>query len=541
MKHNLIFGHRSPDTDSVCAAISLSNLKNKLHEKSRPYVLGKLNKETQFVLNYFNTEEPELLKNVKIQIKDLNYEKVNPIDYKKSINHAYFYMNENRLNTLPIVDEENHLAGLITMKDIAMSLINTDQRLLRTSFENIVETLQGRVLLKFDDVIDGEIIVASFEEKTLRKANILHEDSLVIVGDRNDVIGYAVEIGVKLIIVTGNLDISEELINEAEKNKVNIIITPHQTYYTAKNIGLSKHVQSIMKSKDLVLFSELDYLDDCKEDIQSSKHSKFPIISRDKKYLGILSRKDIINPTKKKVILVDHNEYAQSAEGIEQADILEVIDHHKIGDIKTVMPITFRNIPVGSSNTIIYRMYKENGVSVDKNIAGLMLSGIVSDTLLLKSPTTTGYDREAVRELSEIAEVNVNEYAMEMFKAGTSLESKTMEEVLFEDFKKFNLEYNDVAISQVFTLDINQIMENKEEYIKLIDKVTEDKNYYLVIMAVTDIIKEGSYIFYSSSREKLIESIFDKDSVYEGVYIEDCVSRKKQIVPSVVNALNNLK
>ncbi len=541
MKHNLIFGHRSPDTDSACAAISLSDLKNKLDEKSKPYVLGKLNKETQFVLDYFNMETPETLNNVKIQIKDLNYEKVKSINEKQSINYAYFYMNENKLNTLPIVDEHNNLLGLVTMKDIAMSLIKTDQRLLCTTYDNIVETLDGNKLLEFDEIIDGEIIVAAFEEKTLRKAGSLNKESIVIVGDRHDIIGYALEIGVKLIIVTGNLQVSDELIQLAKKNKVSIIITPHKTYYTAKNIGLAKHVDCIMKSKDLVLFRESDYLDDCKEDIQSSKHSKFPIISNDKKYLGILSRKDIISPTKKKVILVDHNEYGQSAEGIEQAEILEVVDHHKIGDIKTIVPISFRNIPVGSTNTIIFRMYRENGIQIDKKIAGLMLSGIISDTLMLKSPTTTGMDREAVNELLKLAEVNLNDYAMEMFKAGTSIESKTKEEVFYEDFKRFNLEYNDVGISQVFTLDINQIMNNKEEYINLIDKITEEKKYFLVIMAVTDIINEGSYIFYSSLREKLIESIFNTEDVYQGIYIEDCVSRKKQIVPGVVHALNNLK
>ncbi|MDF2676106.1 MAG: inorganic pyrophosphatase [Bacillota bacterium] len=541
MKHNLIFGHRSPDTDSACAAIALSDLKNKLGEKSKPYVLGKLNKETQFVLNYFNMETPETLKNVQIQIKDLNYEKVKSINEKQSINYAYFYMNENKLNTLPIVDEHNNLLGLVTMKDIAMSLIKTDQRLLCTTYDNIVETLDGNKLLQFDEIIDGEIIVAAFEEKTLRKSGSLNKESIVIVGDRHDIIGYALEIGVKLIIVTGNLQVSDELIQLAKKNKVSIIITPHKTYYTAKNIGLAKHVDCIMKSKDLVLFRESDYLDDCKEDIQSSKHSKFPVISNDKKYLGILSRKDIISPTRKKVILVDHNEYGQSAEGIEQAEILEVVDHHKIGDIKTIVPISFRNIPVGSTNTIIFRMYRENGIQIDKKIAGLMLSGIISDTLMLKSPTTTGMDREAVNELLKIADVNLSDYAMEMFKAGTSLESKTKEEVFYEDFKKFNLEYNDVGISQVFTLDINQIMDNKEVYINLIDRITEENKYFLVIMAVTDIINEGSYIFYSSLREKLIESIFNKENVYQGVYVEDCVSRKKQIVPGVVHALNNIR
>ncbi len=537
MKHNLIFGHKTPDTDSVCAAITLSDLKNKLNESSKPYILGKINKETEFVLNYFHIQIPELLANVKIQVKDLNYDKVKPFKGEQSIHFAYFFMNENKLRTLPIVDDDGKLLGIITMKDIAMSLINTDEKSLYTSYDNIIETLLGKELVRHDDIIEGEIIVASFEEKTLRSVELFNSESIVIVGDRYDIIKYAIEIGVKLIIVTGDLNIPDYLIEMAFNNKVNIIRTPFLTYYTAKNIGLSKYVNSIMKSSNLMSFTEDDYLEDCKEDIENSKHSKFPIIANDKKYLGLLSRNHLINPAKKKVILVDHNEIGQSADGIEEAEILEVIDHHKIGDIKTAIPISFRNIPVGSTNTIIYRMYKENNIKIEKSVAGLMLSGIVSDTLLLKSPTTTDYDRCAVKELVDILDIDLHSYSMEMFMAGTSLDSKTIEEVIFQDFKKFNLEYKNVGISQVFTMNINDIMNKKEEYISMIDEITLNKDYFIFIMAVTDIVNEGSYIFYTSGKEKLVSHIFERDSVFEGIYIDKCVSRKKQIVPSVINAI----
>ena len=540
MKHNLIFGHKTPDTDSVCAAIALANLKNKLNENSKPYILGKINKETDFVLNYFNTDVPEELDNVKIQVKDLNYDKVKPFKIEQSIHFAYFFMNENKLRLLPIVDDVGNLTGIITMKDIAMSLINTDQRALNTSYDNIIETLLGKEVVRCDEIIDGGITVAAFEEKTLRSVDALNPNSIVIVGDRYDIIKYALEIGVKLIIVTGDLNIPSDLIDMAVEIKVNIIRTPYNTYYTAKNIGLSKHVNQIMKSKNLMTFTEDDYLDECKEDIENSKHSKFPIVSKDKKYLGLLSRNHLINPAKKKVILVDHNELGQSAEGIEEAEILEVVDHHKIGDIKTAIPISFRNIPLGSTNTIIYKMYKENDIEIERNIAGLMLSGIISDTMLLKSPTSTDKDREAVDQLLKIVDIDLYNYSMEMFKVGTSLESKTIEEIIYQDFKKFNLEYKNVGISQVFTMDINEIMNKKHDYIQLIDEITLDRDYFVFIMAVTDIVNEGSYIFYTSSKEKLISNIFNRDDVYEGIYIEKCVSRKKQIVPSIINAINQL-
>lgn len=541
MKHNLIFGHKTPDTDSVCAAIALSELKNIINEPSKPYILGNVNKETEFALKYFNVKIPENLNNVKIQIKDLAFERIKPFLKYQSVHFAYFYMNENKLRTLPIVDEGGYLSGIITMKDIAMSLINTDQKHLCTLYDNIIETLIGKSLLKFDEIIDGDVIVASFEENTLRKSDILNKNSIVIVGDRYDVIKYSIELGVILIIVTGDLEVPSELIDLASKNKVNIISTAYQTYYTAKNISLSKYVENIMKSHDIMMFSEEDYLNDCKEDIEQSRHSKFPIISKDKKYLGLLSRNHLINPQRKKVILVDHNEMNQSAEGLEEAEILEVIDHHKIGDIKTAIPISFRNNPVGSSNTIIYQMYKENNVKINKDTAGLMLSGIISDTLLFKSPTTTEKDKNAVDDLLKIVDIDLYKYAMEMFKAGTSLEGKTMEEILFQDFKKFNLEYKNVGISQVFTLDINQIMVKKEEFIKLIDDMTYDKDYFLIIMAVTDIVNEGSYIFYTSSKERLVKGIFQEEDVFQGIYVDKCVSRKKQIVPKIISALKLIR
>jgi len=427
------------------------------------------------------------------------------------------------------------------MKDIAMSLINTDQQYLCTSYDNIIETLLGKSTLKFDEIIEGNILVASFEGDTLKKSEVMNENSIVIVGDRYDVIKYAIEIKVKLIIITGDLEIPEDLLEMAASNRVNVISTAYHTYYTAKNISLAKYVDTIMKKNDIMLFSEEDYLNDCKEDIEQSKHSKFPIISKDKKYVGMLSRNNLINPMKKKVILVDHNEMNQSADGIEEAEILEVIDHHKIGDIKTSVPISFRNIPVGSTNTIIFQMYRENNVEISRDIAGLMLSGIISDTLLFKSPTTTEADKRAVNELLKILNIDLYEYAMKMFKEGTSLEGKSIEEIIYQDFKKFNLVYKNVGISQVFTLDIKEIMNKKDEYISKIDSITCDKDYYLFIMAVTDIVNEGSYIFYTSSKEKLVKSIFEKENIYQGIYIEKCVSRKKQIVPRVINALNLIR
>ena len=540
MKHTLIFGHKIPDTDSVCAAITLSNLKKKLNESSVPYILGEINRETQFVLDYFNVEIPRLLKNVKLQINDLNYDKIEPFKPEYPIFYAYHYMNEKNLRTLPVTDDDNKLIGIITMKDIAMNLIDLEQKSLTTSYDNIINTLDAKPITRFDELIDGEIVVTAFYFETLKTKNVLDSSSIVIVGDRYDVVELAIQNKVRLIIITGDLDIPERLINYARENKVNLIISPYKTYYTAKNISLSKPVSEIMTKTHLLKFYEDTYLEDIREELESTRHSKFPIIAKDNTYLGIMSRAHLLNPSKKRVILVDHNEYGQSSEGLEEAEIAEIIDHHKIGDISTSLPISFRNIPVGSTNTIIYYLYKEYGVEIDRKIAGLMISGILSDTLMLKSPTTTKKDTDAVNDLSSILDMSIEDYCMLMFRAGTSLVGKTVEDVFYQDFKRFDVNSKKIGVSQVFTLSIDEIMNDKDDYIKFIDLITESRGYYLNIMAVTDIINEGSYMFYSTNREKLVKNIFDLRKVYQGVYIPKCVSRKKQIVPSIINALHHI-
>lgn len=540
MKHTLIFGHKIPDTDSVCAAITLSNLKNELNEISKPYILSEVNRETEFVLDYFDVEAPKILKNVKLQIKDLNYDKIEPFKPEYPVFYAYHYMHEKTLRTLPVTDDDNKLVGIITMKDIAMNLINTEQKTLTTSYENIINTLDARPITRFDEVIDGEIVVTAFYFETLKSRNVIDSSSIVIVGDRYDVVELAIENKAKLIIVTGDLNIPERLIEYAQKNKVNLIISPYKTYYTAKNISLAKPVSEIMTKTHLIKFYEDTYLEDIKEELENTRHSKFPIIAKDNTYLGVMGRTHLLNPSKKRVILVDHNEYGQSADGLEEAEIAEIIDHHKIGDISTSLPISFRNIPVGSTNTIIYYMYKENGVNIDKKIAGLMISGILSDTLMLKSPTTTKSDTEAVNDLARILNISIHEYCMLMFRAGTSLVGKTIEDVLYQDFKRFDVSSKKIGVSQVFTMGIEEIMDKKDEYIKFIDSIADSRGYYLNIMAVTDIINEGSYMFYTSEREKLVKNIFELKEVYQGVYIPKCVSRKKQIVPSIINALHHI-
>ncbi len=535
-----IVGHKNPDTDSVTSAIVLSDLKNKLRYKTIPCILGNLNKETKYVLDYFNIANPQLIENVKTQITDLDYDKVESIDSKCTILSAYKLMESKNIRTLPIVDDENALLGIVTMKDIAMYLIQGDFYHLDSTIKSISHDLKGEILVKNKDRISGKISIVAFYYDTLRLNNNLDENSIVLVGDRYDIIDYAIEQRVQLLIVTGGKKIPNNYLEKAAKYNVGIILVKDNTYTISKLINQCNFVSIIMKKEDIVKFNEKEYLEDIKEELTTNKHSYYPIVSDENEFLGFISRRHVLNPSRKKVILVDHNEYSQSVQGLNEAEILEIVDHHKIGDITTNSPINFTNIPVGSTCTIIYRMYLENNIEISYKVAGLLASGIISDTLFLKSPTTTELDKRALEELNKIININLEEYAMNMFKAGSSLEGQSIEEIFFKDFKEFNIGQNLVGIGQVFTLDIEEIFNKKEEYVKFINKVYNDKKHYLTLLLVTDILKEGSYLLYKCDNNSIIPFAF-KSKGEQGVFIEGIVSRKKQVIPRIIEALNVIK
>ncbi|MGI6145451.1 MAG: putative manganese-dependent inorganic diphosphatase [Clostridia bacterium] len=535
-----VFGHKNPDTDSVTAAIALSALKNKLGLATKPGILGQLNKETKYVLDYFNVPYPQYIENVKTQVKDLNYEQVEGIEPTKSILYAYKLMEENNIKVLPIVNKEKMLLGIVTMKDIAMGLIKGDYYHLETDVDNIIKALDGLLLTgRNNQKIKGVISVISYYYETMVKEHIIHEESIVIVGDRYDVIEHAINSNVQLIIVTGGNELPAKYIAMAKEQGINLLSVKRSTYATAKLINQCNYVSSIMKKKDIVKFNQYEYLDEIKEELINNRHSNYPVVTEDNKYLGFIGRRHILSPNRKKVILVDHNEYAQSVEGLSQAEIIEVVDHHKIGDILTTTPIDFRNMPVGSTCTIVFHLYKEAKISIDRKIAGLLLSGIISDTLSLKSPTTTPLDIQAVEELAEQLNIDVAQFSLEMFKAGTSLEGQSIEEIFYKDFKEFKIKDHKIGIGQVFTLDIEDIFNRKVEFLEYLQAVQEKGNYYLILLLITDILRNGSYLFYKSKDPRLVDSIFNLKAE-QGVFIPDILSRKKQVIPQVMETINNL-
>lgn len=539
MNKIFIFGHQKPDTDSTTSAIALSYLKNQLGENTEARTLGTLNKETLFALDYFHVKEPERLNSVRLQVKDVHYLKEHFIDAHYSILDTFNYMMDNLVTTLPIINQKNHkLLGIVSMKDISKDLISGNIHNLNTSFENILSAIDGETILRFDDEIKGNLMIASYSKKAILNSVDLTKETILIVGNRYDVIEHAIDSNVNCIILTGNEMIEERLIEKAKLNHIDIIRTPHDTFATSKHIGLSNYIESIINNKNIITFNELDTLDYVKQTAAEVKYSNYPVINSKDECLGILRLGDIDIVDKKGVILVDHNEYEQSVDGLHQAEIVEIIDHHKIGSIGTDIPINFRNMPVGSTNTIIYLLYKEHHIEIPKDIAGIMMSGILSDTLILKSPTATPLDKEALEYLSKITEINYEEYGMKMFKAASSLDGMTKEQILYSDFKNFHMNDYSIGIGQILTLDIEQIKKEEEEYIKLLKQEAENRNYDIIGLFITDIIKQGSYIYFNENSKNLWKKSFKLKQIEQGTFIEDCISRKKQIVPNIMKILD---
>lgn len=531
-----IFGHKKPDTDSVTSAITLSHLKNELGLNTIPTILGSINEETKFVLNYWKIDTPKLLEDVKLQIKDVNYGKDKYVDKDTSIYDTFNYMEEKSISNVPVIDKDKYFLGTASMKDISKDLIMGDFTELKTTYNNILEVLKGKELLKFDNEIDGDVLVASYRSTTFIENVELSNKDILIVGDRHSILEYAVTKGVKLLILTGSSRIKDEHLEIAKANKVNIIKTEMNTFDAARRIILSKPIETVMMNSDkIITFNENDELNDFIDMANKTKYSYFPVINNKDKCLGIIKLADISMKTRKQVILVDHNEYEQSVDGLNEADIIEIVDHHKIGSIGTSAPINFRNMPVGSTNTIIYKIYKENHINIPKSMAGLMLSGILSDTLLLTSPTTTEIDKEVVEALSKLAKVDYKEYGLKMFEAGSSFKDKDIEEIFYTDFKNFNIQNKKIGISQISTVNVNGILNNKNDYIELINNMNKRNGYDIVALFVTDIVNNGSYIFYNDSAYKIINECFN--NVEQGKFLPNIVSRKKQIVPLIMDRI----
>lgn len=537
-----VVGHKNPDTDSICSAIAYANLKQQI--TGDEYVArraGQINEETHYVLKKFKVSPPNLLPNVKMQVKDMDIHKVEGVEPNVSIKDTWAKMKEQNVKTLPIL-KEGELVGVISTGDIATSYMDVyDNCILasaRTQYRNIAQTLDGTLITGNEHgyFTKGKVTIAASNTDLMEE--FIEKDDLVILGNRHETQECAVDIDACCLVVCQGAKVSEELIRRAEEQSIVIISTPHDTFTAARLINQSIPVKHFMTKAPLVTFRMTDYVDDIKEAMTKKKFRDFPILDRHGHFKGFISRRRFMNVSKKKVILVDHNEKSQAVEGIEEADIIEIIDHHRLGNIETMGPVFFRNQPVGCTATIVYQMYEENGVKITPTIAGLLCSAIISDTLLFRSPTCTQVDERVAKKLAKIAGINMEQMAREMFKAGSSLQGKSAEEVCFQDFKQFTV--NDIAfgVGQINSMNKDELKEIREILKPHLPKVLNLYNLQMVYFMLTDILDESTELLCCGNNAKAyIIDAFDLREDAEKIVLKGVVSRKKQLIPTLVGAL----
>jgi len=531
-----IFGHKKPDTDSVCSAIALAYLKKEQGYDAEARILSSINEETKYVLKKFKIETPKILNDVKLQVKDINYHKDFFINIKESVYNAFFKMQETNMSTIPVVDHENNFLGAFAMKDIAKKEILGDMTPLKTNYQMILEVLAGEKILKYDDEIIGNITNIDLRSTTFSHNDLLNTETILIIGDRHSIIEEAVKKKVKLIIVTGNNNIKDEHLEIAKQNKVNIIYTKKETYETLLKINFANHIDNYRYTEDLVCVNENIDVTDLNDIINKTKHSYYPVINNSNNCLGLIKLSDLRDVSPKKVLLVDHNEVNQSVDGLDEAEIVGIVDHHKLGTLGTTKPINFRNMTVGSTCTIIYELFQENKIDIPINIASILLCGIISDTLCLKSPTTTKEDENVLKELSKLTNINPDKLAIEMFKANDVAKAKSIKDIVYMDFKSYTIDKKVIAIGQITTLNSKAILKQKNSYIKFLNKEASTHKYDIMLFSITDIFKNGSYILFNDNAKNILQFAFN-DNLEQGDFLENIISRKKQVLPAIMSVL----
>ena len=534
-----VSGHKNPDTDSICSAIAYSYLLNATNKYNAvPVRLGEVNRETEYVLKRFGVEHPVLLKTVKQKVEDLNYDKVTVFSKDLTLKTAWFLLKQQNLKSAPILDEHGQLLGLLSTSNIIEGYMDQwDSEVLKkakTPVENVIDTLEANVIYLNESlkVVEGDIHIAAMSGNEAKKR--IHENDIVIVGgDRSDDLEELISVKPSLIVLTGSLTADENVVKKCEEQGISIISTPFNTYQTSQQIVQAIPVEYVMIKGDIKTFSTDDTLDYMKEVMSETRYRGYPVIDLNNRCVGSISRFALLKGLRKKVILVDHNERGQSIPGIEEADILEIVDHHRVADIQTVGPLLFRGEPLGSTATIVTRMFEEQDVEMPSHIAGLLLGAVVSDTLLFKSPTCTPVDTKIAKKLAQIAGVDIQEFAMEMFKAGTSLVGKTVDEIFNQDFKKFSFDNLQVGVAQVNSMDIEGFLPYKKDMLDYMNKFAEDNNLEFTLLLLTDIINANSEIFVGGPRPELVEKAFNVQLTECQGTLAGVISRKKQVVPAI--------
>lgn len=539
-----VIGHKNPDTDSICSAISYAYLKNQIEKNDRyiPLRCGHVNQETAYVLDHFGVKAPKYITDVSPQVQDAELRKLHGISEDISLNTAFRLMKEQECVTLPVVDHLQRLRGVITINDIAESNMDMyDNRIVgnaRTPIKNILSTIDGKVLCGNSHafITKGKVIIAASSEEVMN--DYLLEDDLVITADRTRAQICAIKNKASCLIVCGPNKIRKSTLELAEKNEVIVIETAHDTYTTARLINHSMPVRRFMSSKDLITFKLTDSIESVHEVMAKLRIRDFPVLNENDEYVGMISRRNLLGLHKKEIIMVDHNELSQAVDGLDDAEILEIIDHHRLGTIETTSPVYFRCQPLGCTATIVYQLFNENDIEPPKDIAGLLCAAILSDTLMFRSPTCTPYDESAARKLADIAGIEVDSFAKEMFNAGSDLKNKSAEDIFFQDFKKFNVGDISFGAGQITSM-------NEEDFPEIIAKLKPfmekeraelglDGLYFLI----TGILSESSDIICcGNGAAELAEDAFHVEARDGVLHADGVVSRKKQFIPPMVRLL----
>lgn len=534
-----VSGHRNPDSDSICSAIGYAYLLNAIDRYCAiPVRLGEMNRETEYILKYFDVEIPALLKSVKQKVEDLNYDKVTVFSKELTMKTAWSLMKQQNLKSAPILDDHGHLLGLLSTSNMIEGYMEKwDSTILkeaRTPIENVIDTLEATVLYLDKNIkwVEGDIHIAAMSGEEAKK-RIKPGDIVIVGGDRDDALEAVIEAKVSLIILTGSLTVDEQIIETLKQHNIGVISTAFNTYMTSQQIVQSIPVEYVMQKGELFTFTTDDTLDYVKQVMSETRYRSYPVLDLNNRCVGSISRFALLSGLKKKVIQVDHNERGQSIPGIEEAEILEIIDHHRVADIQTIGPVYFRGEPLGSTASIVNKCFEEEGIEVPKHIAGLLLGAIISDTLLFKSPTCTPQDTRIAKKLAKIAEVNIQVFAMDMFKAGTSLVGKTVQEIFNQDYKKFSFDDDNIGVAQVNSMDIEGFMPYKEDMLKYMNEVAEKQGLQFTLLLLTDIINGNSEIFVGGTRPDIVSKAFNVELTNRQATLFGTISRKKQVIPAI--------
>ena len=549
-RKTIVIGHKNPDTDSICSAICYAKMKQKLTGMEyEPCRAGHVNAETQFVLDYFGIEPPRLVENVKTQVKDIEIRRTQGVDRNISLKKAWNLMQDENVVTLPAVSEGGVLEGLITVGDIAKSYMSIyDSDVLskaKTQYKNILETLDGTMVVGDEnDYFDqGKVLIAAANPDLMEYYIKPHD--LVILGNRYESQLCAIEMEADCIIVCEGAGVSMTIRKLAQERGCAVITTAYDTYTATRLVNQSMPISYFMKTENLITFEDTDYIDEIKEVMTSKRHRDFPILDKNGKYKGMISRRNLLGARGKRIILVDHNERAQAVNGVENADILEIIDHHKLGTVETISPVFFRNQPLGCTATIIYQMYNENNLEIDRETAGLLCSAIISDTLLFRSPTCTETDRVAGLALACAAGIDIDKYAADMFAAGSNLKGKSDQEIFYQDFKRFSAGKVAFGVGQISSLNADELEQLKKRLAPYMVKVQQEHGLDMLFFMLTNILTQSTELLcQGSGAESMILKAFHMeqqepehlDAKECAVTLPGVVSRKKQLIPAIMIA-----